>query len=335
MFSVLRSLRETVHALPVSEAVNRTFEEVPLAELAAAAIDGEQALANVYKLRDTILSMAGQSGMALREITRQLVHWVDDPPDQAERSLIEEDHHAQASGGAIRLLSIHKAKGLEFPMVIVAGLHHDVDPRKEPVPGLSRLADEYGRPSCAARRQSGTRLYRIQIRRTATSRTSAVALRGHDPRAASLVLSAGVPRKGAIRKGSLLSLLVQGWDLDVAPLIETKKQTSHARLVNDVPVDVTVVPARQVGRRHVQPAQSRLRPAPPDRSEYQREWAEWMNRMKETRESPLFSFAQTCFPLTPGSGPGQAPALSREKKGNEAQRAERSKAVPSLPTQGS
>lgn len=288
VFAVLRSLRETVHALPVSEAVNRIFEEVPLAELAAAAIDGEQALANVDKLRDTILSMAGQSGMSLREITRQLVHWMDDPPDQTERSLIEEDHHAQASGGAIRLLSIHKAKGLEFPMVIVAGLHHDVDPRKEPVRayhdwltntvGLrvrrDANVDNVFIESRLEERQRAERLRLLYVAMTRAQRR--------------LVLSAGVPRKGRIRKGSLLSLLIQGWDLDVTSLIETETERSHVRFVNDVSVDVTVLPARQVGRRHVERAQLQWRPAPPDRSESQREWAEWMKRMKETRETPLF-----------------------------------------------
>ena len=315
VFSVLRSLRETVHALPVSEAVNRTFEEVPLAELAAAAIDGEQALANVYKLRDTILSMAGQSGMALREITRQLVHWVDDPPDQAERSLIEEDHHAQASGGAIRLLSIHKAKGLEFPMVIVAGLHHDVDPRKEPV----RAYHDWLTNTVGLRVRHDANLEHVFIESKLEERQRAERLRllyvAMTRAQRRLVLSAGVPRKGAIRKGSLLSLLVQGWDLDVAPLIETKKQTSHARLVNDVPVDVTVVPAHRVGRRHVQPAQSRLRPAPPDRSEDQREWAEWMNRMKETRESPLFLLPKRVSPSPPGHVRGRLRHSPARKKG--------------------
>lgn len=289
VFSVFRSLRETVHVLPVSEAVNRIFEEVPLAELAAAARDGEQALANVDKLRDTILSMAGESGMTLREITRQLVRWADDPPDQAERPLIEEEGPPittvgggpQAHGDAIRLMSIHKAKGLEFPMVIVAGLHHDVDPRKEPVQashdwltdavGL-RLRDDVNLEgifieSKLEERQRAERVRLLYVAMTRAQRR--------------LVLSAGVPRKGTIRKGSLLSLLTQGWGLDVTSLIETET-------VDDVPADVTVLQARQVGRRHVQRPPSRLRPAPPDRSEHQRAWAAWMNRMKETRETPLF-----------------------------------------------
>lgn len=305
VFSVLRSLRETVHVLPVSEAVNRIFEEVPLAELAAAAIDGEQSLANVDKLRDTILSMAGQSGMSLREITRQLVHWADDPPDQAERPLIEEERppittvgggppmttvgdgpHAQ--GGAIRLLSIHKAKGLEFPMVIVAGLHHDVDPRKEPV----RAYHDWLTNTVGLRVRHDANLENVFIESKLEERQRAERLRllyvAMTRAQRRLVLSAGVPRKGTIRKGSLLSLLVQGWDLDITSLIETETERSHVCVVNDVPMDVTVLPARQVERRHVRRVQSRLRPAPPDRSEYQREWAEWMNRMKETRETPLF-----------------------------------------------
>ena len=312
VFAVLRSLRETVHALPVSEAVHRTFEAVPLAELAAAARDGEQALANVDKLREIILSMAGQSGMSLRDITRQLVHWADDPPDQAERSLIEEDHHAQAAGGAIRLLSIHKAKGLEFPMVIVAGMHHDVDPRKEPV----RAYHDWLTNTVGLRVRHDANLENVFIESRLEERQRAERLRllyvAMTRAQRRLVLSAGVPRKGAIRTGSLLSLLVQGWNLDVTSLIETKTETTHVRFVNDVPVDVTVLPARQVGRRHVERAQSPWRPAPLDRSEDQREWAEWMNRMKETRESPLFLSPGRVSPSPPDPGRGASPVRTKE-----------------------
>ena len=322
VFAVLRSLRETVHALPVSEAVNRTFEEVPLAELAAAARDGEQSLANVDKLRDTILSMAGQSGMSLREITRQLVHWVDDPPDQAERPLIEEDHPpittvggGPVQGGAIRLLSIHKAKGLEFPMVIVAGLHHDVDPRKERV----QASHDWITDTVGLRLREDANLERIfieskleKLQRAERLRLLYVAMTRAQRR---LVLSAGVPRKGAIRKGSLLSLLVQGWNLDVTSLIETETERSHVHVVNDVPVDVTVVPAHQVGRRHVERAQSRLQPAPPDQSDAQREWAEWIKRMKETRETPLFLLPKRVSPSPPGHVRDRPRASPARKKG--------------------
>ncbi len=327
VFSVLRSLRETVHVLPVSETVNRIFEEVPLAELAAAARDGEQALANVDKLRDTILSMAGESGMTLREITRQLVRWADDPPDQAERPLIEEEGPPittvkgrppittvgggpQARGEAIRLMSIHKAKGLEFPMVIVAGLHHDVDPRKEPV----QASHDWLTDTVGLRLRDDANLEGIFIESKLEERQRAervrllyVAMTRAQRR---LVLSAGVPRKGTIRKGSLLSLLMQGWDLDITSLIETET-------VDNVHVDVTVLPTRQVDRRHVQRTQSRLRTAPPDRSEHQRAWAAWMNRMKETRETPLFLSPKRVAHSPPDHLSGRARPSSARRKGRK------------------
>jgi ATP-dependent helicase/nuclease subunit A len=51
-----------------------------------------------------------------------------DPPDESESGLAEE-----ASREAVRIMSVHKAKGLEFPIVILVGLQAGTKPPYEPI----------------------------------------------------------------------------------------------------------------------------------------------------------------------------------------------------------
>jgi ATP-dependent helicase/nuclease subunit A len=101
--------------------------ETPVRELAAASFDGEQALANLHKLRGLVEMLAQGPEMTLRRTARELTSRILHPPDEAESPLAEEGD--DEGEGAVRLLSIHKAKGLEYPMVILAGLHRGSDRR--------------------------------------------------------------------------------------------------------------------------------------------------------------------------------------------------------------
>jgi ATP-dependent helicase/nuclease subunit A len=63
-------------------------------------------------------------------LVAELTRRANETPDEAESPLLE-DAMNSSEPGAVRLLSIHKAKGLEFPVVILAGLHRGMD-RGEP-----------------------------------------------------------------------------------------------------------------------------------------------------------------------------------------------------------
>ena len=288
IFTILHSLRAETQALPVPEAIQYVFQALPLAELAAASIDGEHALANVLKLRDVMLALAVRSGLTLREIVRQVGQWVDDPPDEGERPLVEEGLMSQGPGGAIRLLTIHKAKGLEFPMVIVAGLHRDVDHRKASVwTSHDWLTDTIGLRLGEAADLGGIFLETkvAERQRAEQVRLLYVAMTRAQRR---LVLSAALHGQGTTRKGTLLSLIARGLDLDVPAMVEAAKESLQCdQLVGDVAVTTTVVPAPQPTQK-TRPAPPTWKATMPDGAEHQRRWDTWLKQGETVVKTPQF-----------------------------------------------
>ncbi len=330
IFSILHSLRAEIRELPVPEAIRHVFHKLPLAELAAASFEGEQALANVLKLRDVMLELAARSGLTLREIVRRVGQWVDDPPEEGERPVIEEGLTSRDPGGAIRLLTIHKAKGLEFPMVIVAGLHREVDRRRTRV-GTSHdwLTDTIGLRLGRAANLGGifieTKLAERQ--RAEQVRLLYVAMTRAQRR---LVLSAALHGKETARKGTFLALIANGLDLDVPAMVEeAKEQSPCERLVEGVAVTTTVVPAVQPAKPvlpvlskvegsnvegsgvegKTKPAQPAREASVPDDAAHQRRWDAWMQRMETVRRTPLFLSATRS--LTSGDPATSATALKK------------------------
>jgi len=117
LYAILVRLNREVRGLPVGEAVARVFESAPVRLLAAAALHGEQAVANLEKLRLQAEIMGREPLSSFKSVIARLESSVLRVDEEAESALAEENLDA------IRLLSIHKAKGLEFPVVVLAGSH--------------------------------------------------------------------------------------------------------------------------------------------------------------------------------------------------------------------
>ncbi|BCA53491.1 hypothetical protein W02_06310 [Nitrospira sp. KM1] len=117
LFKQLAYLHHEIAAFPLADAIQLVFDRLCMLELAAASIHGEQAVANLVKIKQTAAGLSDRPHMTLGGFVELMVSRLDERPDEAESPLAEESHDA------IHILTIHKAKGLEFPVVVLPGLH--------------------------------------------------------------------------------------------------------------------------------------------------------------------------------------------------------------------
>lgn len=127
LYDRLNELRRLAPLRPVPDLFNLLFDRLPVLELAATSLHGEQAVANLMKARDMAEAVADRPHLTLTGFVNLMMKRLDEQPEEAESAL------AEASLDAVRVLTIHKAKGLEFPVVILPGLHQGARaPRKGP-----------------------------------------------------------------------------------------------------------------------------------------------------------------------------------------------------------
>lgn len=92
--------------------------------VAAASFDGAGRLANIEKL----LTLAARFERSGAYLIRDFVRFVQEFEDAGGR---ESEGQIDDSADAVRLMSIHQSKGLEFPVVIIPDLHRLPDNRRE------------------------------------------------------------------------------------------------------------------------------------------------------------------------------------------------------------
>jgi ATP-dependent helicase/nuclease subunit A len=123
---VIRHLRATKDLVPIAallgEALARTgYDAVLLAEFL-----GERKLANLQKLIERARVADASGAASLDAFITQLAQFVAREPKEALAATLPE------SANVIRLMTIHQAKGLEFPLVIIPDLDRSLSFRTPP-----------------------------------------------------------------------------------------------------------------------------------------------------------------------------------------------------------
>jgi ATP-dependent exoDNAse (exonuclease V) beta subunit len=108
----------------ISDLLRFAVEVSEYRTVAAATFDGAQRLANLEKLF-TLAERFARSGAYL---IRDFVRFVRDFEESGGR---ESEGQIDDSADAVRLMSIHHSKGLEFPVVMIPDLHRQPDNRRD------------------------------------------------------------------------------------------------------------------------------------------------------------------------------------------------------------
>ncbi len=111
-FEILRDLHRHRHERRASESFEILLQKTGAREVLAAR--GFQSLANLNKLARTLRSLQGETTFS--QVVALLSTVDEEGLAESESRLMEE------RSDAVRILSVHKAKGLDFPIVIVANL---------------------------------------------------------------------------------------------------------------------------------------------------------------------------------------------------------------------
>jgi ATP-dependent helicase/nuclease subunit A len=125
----LRALHRERRGLSLPELVRRTLDESGLVELALLRGEaGRQSAANLLKIVEHAQAFTVAGGGALRSFTRWLAQRIDDAEfDEAEAAVAEE------TDDVVRVMTVHAAKGLEYPIVALSGFAGQTQTRKDPI----------------------------------------------------------------------------------------------------------------------------------------------------------------------------------------------------------
>ncbi len=113
--------------LPMADLLSRAIDESGFSAALVCESLGARKLANVRKLIETAREFDRKGGFGLADFVGRLRAFADEPPREEQAATTDED------GRSVRVMSVHQAKGLEFPVVVLPDLNRGAGPRTGPL----------------------------------------------------------------------------------------------------------------------------------------------------------------------------------------------------------
>jgi ATP-dependent exoDNAse (exonuclease V) beta subunit len=124
-FHLLRELHEMRNQASVAALLKRLYEATSGLVLFLLKPQGEQRVANLMKIGDVARALDERGMLSFRGF----VHWLSERREEEAEE--EEPPTLERGDNFVRLLTIYRAKGLEFPVVILADLAHKAGGRED------------------------------------------------------------------------------------------------------------------------------------------------------------------------------------------------------------
>jgi len=124
-FCLLRELHEVRNQASVAALLKRFYEATSGLVLFLLKPQGEQRVANLMKIGDVARALDERGMLSFRGF----VHWLSERREEEAEE--EEPPTLERGDNFVRLLTIHRAKGLEFPVVILADLAYKAGGRED------------------------------------------------------------------------------------------------------------------------------------------------------------------------------------------------------------
>ncbi|MCZ6798867.1 MAG: UvrD-helicase domain-containing protein, partial [Nitrospirae bacterium] len=331
VYTSLQFLHQVLPLLPLEEVLDTIWGHVPMIELAAASRDGEQAIANLQKFRGIVQELSLDPDMTLGRLVTILSTRIAQPAPESEMALSEEGEEDHQDG-AIQILSIHKAKGLEFPLVIFAGLHRGTEQRESSVSVHHDWTTGIVGVRIGALRTVGGVYVQTKLKEREEAEQIRLLYVAMTRAKRRLVLSAGVVQGKSLPSNSLLGLLMKGLEIDVTTLVGGSSEAMERNLAQQHgEVTIRMVASPKQLKEFIRRDEALAKPSS-RKHEGEELWMQWMEKtgkmsrtlLKETptsqkdEEKDGLDFTSKQFKEDPGdeeSGDPESPEYLRKSSG--------------------
>lgn len=121
IYNKLKNLKEKTARLNPLEITNEIFETFSFVSRQSLASLKEQTLANIYKIKQVVENIFNNGAYTLEQLIDNLETYQKKKENNRESSAIL----AEENFNVVKILTVHKAKGLEYPVVILTDISKD------------------------------------------------------------------------------------------------------------------------------------------------------------------------------------------------------------------